>query len=266
MSLDSGQAGADAAGEDDNVAGSERQGQGQGQEGQSHLQLTRKKKPGRLGENGSASGTEGGGGADLATEGGSGPGAGAGDGGGLSSEFVQNYLPFDLENPDYTLCPDFDNVPRFEVTVGPGDVLYQPYGWWHQVYALPDEATGLCASVSHFYTSYWCRPVVKGSIRLPEPRQNPVYTELTQRMLKLQAKRQQRGQAACSIQAVYRGWKVRGSECKTRKPVVVKQAVKQQQQQQQQPTTQGVPSHVRTILVASAAAVLAYVVVRSWRK
>ena len=38
-------------------------------------------------------------------------------------------------------------------------MLYLPFGWWHEVHSHPsDDAGGMCASVSHFYTPFFCRP------------------------------------------------------------------------------------------------------------
>ena len=57
-----------------------------------------------------------------------------------------------------------------------GDVLYLPFGWWHEVHAEPDEARGgLCASISHFYHPFWCRLGDKRTTRLGEMLVNPRY-------------------------------------------------------------------------------------------
>uniref|UniRef100_H2ZFW9 JmjC domain-containing protein n=2 Tax=Ciona savignyi TaxID=51511 RepID=H2ZFW9_CIOSA len=42
----------------------------------------------------------------------------------------------DLSNPDYKRFPKFRNVRPTEAIVGPGDVLYIPMYWWHQIESL----------------------------------------------------------------------------------------------------------------------------------
>lgn len=44
--------------------------------------------------------------------------------------------PIDCENPDLARFPDFGDVKVHVVEVGPGDALFLPVGWWHQVRAL----------------------------------------------------------------------------------------------------------------------------------
>lgn len=54
----------------------------------------------------------------------------------------------DPENPDLEKFPKFANATKFEITVHPGDILYIPPQWWHQVTSL-DTAI----SVNFFYWS-----------------------------------------------------------------------------------------------------------------
>lgn len=76
------------------------------------------------------------------------PGQFSRDGGGVLHETVLNYLGVDRP----------ETLPTAHVTLGPGDILYLPFAWWHEVHSHPDEGRGgLCASVSHFYTPYFCR-------------------------------------------------------------------------------------------------------------
>ncbi|MGB7444046.1 MAG: cupin-like domain-containing protein [Coleofasciculaceae cyanobacterium] len=42
----------------------------------------------------------------------------------------------DLENPDYDKYPLFKNVKVLEVVLEPGEMIFVPVGWWHQVKAL----------------------------------------------------------------------------------------------------------------------------------
>ena len=76
------------------------------------------------------------------------PGQFSREGGGVMHETVLNYLG--VARPP--------SLPATLVTLGPGDVLYLPFGWWHEVHGHPDAAAGeLCASISHFYQPYYCR-------------------------------------------------------------------------------------------------------------
>ena len=42
----------------------------------------------------------------------------------------------DCENPDYQKYPLFKNTTPIEVILEPGEVIFMPVGWWHQVKAL----------------------------------------------------------------------------------------------------------------------------------
>lgn len=57
------------------------------------------------------------------------------------------FSPIDVDRPDLARYPLFDKVKVLEVTLGPGDTLFLPLGWWHQVSALD-------VSVSVSYTNF----------------------------------------------------------------------------------------------------------------
>ncbi len=56
------------------------------------------------------------------------------------------YSPIDLSAPDYARYPDAEGVPVLEVVAGPGDTVFLPLAWWHEVTALE-------ASVSFSYSN-----------------------------------------------------------------------------------------------------------------
>ena len=92
------------------------------------------------------------------------PGTFAREGGGVMHETVLNYLT--------TARPP--SLPTVSVTLRPGDMLYLPFGWWHEVHGAPG-ADGLCASVTHFYQPYYCRLGGKRNTRLGPLMVNPRY-------------------------------------------------------------------------------------------
>lgn len=53
-----------------------------------------------------------------------------------NSAWDDSFSPIDIENPDYTKFPKFKDVEYFEVTLQPGEMIYIPRGWWHDVRSL----------------------------------------------------------------------------------------------------------------------------------
>lgn len=96
------------------------------------------------------------------------PGQFTREGGGVMHETVLNYLGVDRPA----------ELPTVSVTLGPGDVLYLPFGWWHEVHSHPNEALGnVCFSISHFYEPYFCRLGGKTATKLGSLLVNPRYDD-----------------------------------------------------------------------------------------
>lgn len=51
------------------------------------------------------------------------------------------YSEVDLLDPDYERHPRLRDVPFYEVTIEPGDLLYIPLRWWHEVTSLDVSVT-----------------------------------------------------------------------------------------------------------------------------
>ncbi|CAN7989665.1 unnamed protein product [Ixodes pacificus] len=45
----------------------------------------------------------------------------------------------DFSDPDLSRFPEFEHLRGWETVLGPGDVLYLPMYWWHQVESAPGE-------------------------------------------------------------------------------------------------------------------------------
>jgi hypothetical protein len=60
---------------------------------------------------------------------------------------ASGYARVDPELPDLDLFPLFSQARLFETTIGPGDALFLPLGWWHHVRSLTNT---ISLSVSNF--------------------------------------------------------------------------------------------------------------------
>jgi ribosomal protein L16 Arg81 hydroxylase len=62
---------------------------------------------------------------------------------------VMYYLSFvDCDNPDFDTYPEFRNARPWEGELHPGELLYLPARWWHQVRSLDDAIS----------VNFWWRP------------------------------------------------------------------------------------------------------------
>jgi ribosomal protein L16 Arg81 hydroxylase len=57
------------------------------------------------------------------------------------------FSKIDLENPDYEQYPLFKDVPVIETILEPGEIIFVPVGWWHQV-------KGLDVSIALSFTNF----------------------------------------------------------------------------------------------------------------
>jgi len=54
---------------------------------------------------------------------------------------MPNFSSVDPEAPDYARHPRFREVEALEVTVGAGETLFVPHGWWHHTRSLDDAVS-----------------------------------------------------------------------------------------------------------------------------
>lgn len=88
----------------------------------------------------------------------------------LTDETVINYLSDDRPA----------SMSTTSVTLRAGDMLYLPFGWWHEVHGEGDaQRGGICASVSHFYHPYHCRIGGPTTTKLGGMLVNPKYSEMS---------------------------------------------------------------------------------------
>jgi ribosomal protein L16 Arg81 hydroxylase len=56
------------------------------------------------------------------------------------------YSQVDCENPDLSRYPLFAKASKFETVLEPGEVLFIPVGWWHQVRSLDVSISVSCTN------------------------------------------------------------------------------------------------------------------------
>ncbi len=65
----------------------------------------------------------------------------------------------DLRNPDVQRFPRFEHARAERFTLGPGDMLYLPPGWWHEVESLDDAVSINFWSDSIYRPMTWIKSV-----------------------------------------------------------------------------------------------------------
>ena len=59
--------------------------------------------------------------------------------------------PVDIALPDLQRFPRFARARRVRCSLGPGDVLFMPAFWWHEVQSYPDEEERRNLAVNFWY-------------------------------------------------------------------------------------------------------------------
>ena len=95
----------------------------------------------------------------------------------LSDETVINYAAFPIHKPPMAKREIIEKIPRFDATLGPGDVLFLPAMWWHEVTAIPDQQHG-CVGVSHQFHPFYARAQGPTACDLGPMLTNPMYEDL----------------------------------------------------------------------------------------
>lgn len=62
--------------------------------------------------------------------------------------------PVDITNPDLERFPGFTKARRTECSLRPGDVLFMPAFWWHEVQSYPDMEEKRNIAVNFWYLNY----------------------------------------------------------------------------------------------------------------
>jgi len=63
--------------------------------------------------------------------------------------------PINLKAPDFKRYPKFKNAKPLVCKIKPGDVLFVPSNWWHEVESKPDPVEGLTIGTNIFYQPYF---------------------------------------------------------------------------------------------------------------
>lgn len=83
--------------------------------------------------------------------------------------------PIDIQLPDFARFPLFNKARPLNCTVGPGEVLFMPAFWWHEVQSSPDVQR-----LRNLAVNFWYEPFLQKEFPCPECRLdvNPFYYHL----------------------------------------------------------------------------------------
>ena len=74
---------------------------------------------------------------------------------------IAHFSRVNLDDPDLVKFPRFQNARPLECTVEPGDILFIPVFWWHQVYSL-----NLSVSISFWSHPGWTKNLKPAAMRV----------------------------------------------------------------------------------------------------
>lgn len=77
-----------------------------------------------------------------------------------SRSTLAHFSRVDIEQPDFTRYPKFKNAKPMEFTLEPGEMLYLPPFWWHQVESL-EPAISVSFWWALPWTGYFARPALR---------------------------------------------------------------------------------------------------------
>jgi peptidyl-lysine (3S)-dioxygenase / protease len=70
--------------------------------------------------------------------------------------------PVDVQRPDLVRFPRFAHARAVTCTIGPGDALFLPAHWWHEVTSSPDPRPPWLhprnVAINYWYAPVWTKP------------------------------------------------------------------------------------------------------------
>ena len=61
----------------------------------------------------------------------------------------------DLASPDLTTHPNLREARGTELTLHPGQCLFLPAYWWHEVLSTPSRVSRISAGITHFFRPFY---------------------------------------------------------------------------------------------------------------
>lgn len=75
---------------------------------------------------------------------------------------IPHISQINIDNPDLGKFPNFTKAKYYECVLAPGEILFIPVFWWHQVYSIPAYNGNLNISVN-----FWTKPPLKEFLTPP---------------------------------------------------------------------------------------------------